>query len=176
MDLVAVFELPAKSLDEKLDQLDAALIAHPNRLANMLRVDEFPPGLYVRTVVLEAGSVITTRIHKVDHPYFLSSGLIEVIANDGTIQRVRGPARGTTKKGTRRAIRTIETCVWTTVHPNPDNITDIEKLEAMFTEDYPHGHLLGAGPVVVGNLSEDWRHEQVAKKISQTCPSGSLVQ
>ena len=43
------------------------------------------------------------------------------------------PASFISDVGTKRVVHTHEDAIWTTIHPNPTNETDIEKLEAMFT-------------------------------------------
>ena len=100
----------------------------------------FPPGLYVRKLTLPADTVLTTRVHRFEHPLFIQTGKISVYDNAGVSMHIQGPEMFITDQGTHRFIVVHEEAVWVTVHPNPDNITNIEVLERMYTycrNEYP---------------------------------------
>ena len=89
----------------------------------------FAEGLYVREIRCPAGALIVTKIHKKDHPFFVLKGVVEVITENGR-ERIEAPYYGITRAGTKRACLVVEDCVWITVHQNPNDHTDLEKIEA----------------------------------------------
>ena len=86
----------------------------------------FVDGAYVRTITIPAGVVMTSKIHKVTHPYFIMKGEVDVLTDKG-MQRIVAPYQGITKAGTKRVLRTHTEVVWTTVHVTDE--TDLDKIE-----------------------------------------------
>ena len=94
----------------------------------------FGDGLYIREITMPAGMVVTTRIHKTNHPYFIIRGDVSVVTEDGTV-RIKGPYWGMTKAGTKRVLKIHEETVWITVHATKE--TDLELIEAeVVVDDY----------------------------------------
>lgn len=89
---------------------------------------EYADGCYIRTIFMPAGTVITSKIHKVCHPYFVLRGRVIVVTEQGSVE-IKAPYRGITPAGTKRAIHVLEDCEWTTVHMNPSNTRDLEVIE-----------------------------------------------
>jgi len=87
---------------------------------------KFVDGAYVRTITIPADIVMTSKIHKVTHPYFVMKGEVDVLTESG-IQRIKAPYQGITMAGTKRILRTYTEVVWTTVHVT--NETDLDKIE-----------------------------------------------
>jgi hypothetical protein len=96
----------------------------------------FINGLYMREIVNPAGSLIVTKIHKTQHAFAVMEGEA-LIYHDGEMHHVKAPYRGITEPGTQRAIHALTRVVFVTYHPNPDNETDVEKLEARLIAE-PH--------------------------------------
>lgn len=88
----------------------------------------FTPGLYTRQILMTAGTFISSRVHKSEHPYFISMGKALVWTEEGMVL-LEAPHTGITKPGTHRFLLILQDCIWTTVHANPDNETvgEIEK-------------------------------------------------
>lgn len=114
------------SFDERLDRWEAFVANKPQVECPLTHV--YPNGLYVREIFAPAGSIITSRIHKFDHPFFLMRGKLTVISETEGMVTYTAPLMGVTLPQTRRAILIHEDTVWTTVHPNPENKTDHEEL------------------------------------------------
>lgn len=89
----------------------------------------FPSGVYVREIFLPKGSIVVGKIHRHDHLNFISYGDVTVLTKDGR-QRLIGPCTMISTAGTQRAVYAHEDTVWTTVHENPTNEKDLDKLEA----------------------------------------------
>ena len=87
----------------------------------------FTEGLYTRKIFMPKGMVLTSKIHKICHPYFILEGDVDVITEEGMVN-IKAPYFGITQAGTKRAIKVNEDCVWVTCHVT--NETDLEKIEA----------------------------------------------
>jgi len=88
----------------------------------------FVPGAYIREITMPAGLILTSKIHKVEHPYFVLRGKCEVVTEEGKVL-IEAPYWGITKAGTKRALHIIEETVWCTVHSNPSNTQDLKEIE-----------------------------------------------
>ncbi len=97
----------------------------------------FADGIYVREITIPAGMILTGKVHKHAHPNFLLKGEVEVFTESGGSERLIAPCSMISKAGTKRIVHTLTQVVWTTVHHNPNNITDIDKLEdIVIAKDY----------------------------------------
>jgi|GEM_PF-1416464 hypothetical protein len=96
---------------------------------NLPLTHRFSDGLYIREMVIPAGTVLTGKIHKHDHPNFLMSGEILVVTEDKGKQHLKGPLIIISPAGTKRIGFAITDVTWVTVHLNPTNTEDLEKLE-----------------------------------------------
>ena len=95
----------------------------------------FTDGMYVREIFIPKGTVLVGKIHRHDHPNFLMSGIVDVVTEDGGIERLKAPLSMISPAGTKRAVYAIEDTVWITVHAT--NETDLEKIEKeVITENY----------------------------------------
>jgi hypothetical protein len=101
---------------------------------------QFLEGFYLRTIHMPAGSVIMSCRHATWNPYVITkgnvlwaeekTGTLTHVVTDGTMNE---HFASVTEPGTRRLLYNIEDTDWTTFHSNPDNITDIARLEALLT-------------------------------------------
>ncbi len=89
----------------------------------------FSDGIYVREIFIPAGTVVVGKLHKHDHPNFLMSGEVEVITEGEGKQKLVAPLSMISKKGTKRVVHALTDVVWITVHSNPTNTQDLNKLE-----------------------------------------------
>lgn len=94
----------------------------------------FTDGIYVREIFIPAGTYIVGKIHKHEHPNFLLSGEVDVVTEEGSV-RLKGPMSMISPAGTKRALHAITDLVWTTIHHNPTNTQDMEKLEKIVIAD-----------------------------------------
>jgi hypothetical protein len=94
----------------------------------------FGKGLYIREIFAPAGSLIITKIHRFDHPYFITHGICSVLTEEGMV-RLEAPFNGMTKAGTKRAVYIHEDVTWITVHATDK--TDLEEIEKeIIAEDF----------------------------------------
>mgnify|MGYP003111146816 CR=1 FL=1 len=94
----------------------------------------FADGLYIREIFMPKGQIVSTGIHKVEHPYFVQKGDVSVLTDEG-IKRVKAPYNGITKPGTKRLIYMHEDTIWITVHAT-DKKDPESVLEDVIAKDF----------------------------------------
>ena len=94
----------------------------------------FEGGLYTREIFMPKGQLISTGIHKKEHPYFILKGDISVLTSEG-IKRIKAPHNGITKPGTKRLIYMHEDSIWITVHAT-DKTTVEDVLKDVVAKDF----------------------------------------
>src|SRR6478752_8060530 len=119
--------------DEFIDKIEAIMQEANNPIECPLR-HIFTPGLYAREIFMPANQLVTSKSHKTEHIFIVSKGVVEVSIDGGKSEMIAAPYTGITRAGTRRVLLIHEDTIWTTVHANPDNETDIKKLEARLVE------------------------------------------
>jgi len=102
--------------DQIMDNLEAAIIQHPEELIHGPLVHKFTDGMYIREIFMPAGSLWTSKIHKTEHPYVISYGKAAVSIDAEEWYEITAPYTGITKPGTRRVLYILEDCIWTTFH------------------------------------------------------------
>jgi len=86
----------------------------------------FVDGAYIREIFMPKGMLITSKIHKIKHPYFVLKGDVSVMTENGPV-RIKAPYYGVTPVGTKRLLYTHEDTVWITVHVTKE--TNLKKIE-----------------------------------------------
>lgn len=119
---------------QKIIDLEGALLQQPDCKFqdDMDYVHWFAPGIYVRQITIPANMALTTMVHASENIAIISKGRLTIFA-DGKTETVEASHTMITKVGTKRAIYTHSEVVFTTIHANPDNETDIEKLVERLT-------------------------------------------
>jgi hypothetical protein len=119
---------------EKMDQLEAAMLSMPTRLVDVEIINRFTDRMYIREMVMRPGTVVTSKLHKTEHPFVLLSGRVSVVDEQGRVTHLTAPYVGTTKPGTRRVIYAHTDVRWATFHVNEDNCHDLDILEDRIIE------------------------------------------
>jgi len=127
-------ENETKDMIEKIDELEVVM-AENFPIVNCPLTHRFTDGLYVREIFMPAGTLITSKIHKTQHQYFILKGAVSVWIDEGEEVYLEAPYIGITEPGTRRVLYIWEDCIWATSHPNPDNET-IEEIEERIIEKH----------------------------------------
>lgn len=133
-----------------IDELEAAIVASDKPRVECPITHRFTPGLYIREILIPAGTLLTSMEHRFEHPFVISKGRIEVFSEAEGAVTYEAPHCGITKPGTRRGLLAITDTVWTTFHVTDE--TDVEKIgEAILA---PHFN-----PLLENNDSalEAWR-------------------
>ena len=94
----------------------------------------FGPSIYIREVVMPAGTVVVGKYHKEDHLCNMVEGRMIVVGEDGEQREVAAPAVFMAKKG-RKTAYILETVRFQNIFSTDE--TDVEKLEYMLVEDSP---------------------------------------
>jgi len=131
----ALLRRPAATEAEfrRIDNLEAAMLAEL-RPVELPVEHQFVPGLYIRTIFMPAGTLLTSKIHKTEHPFVITKGRVSVFIPEEGVVHLEAPHRGITKPGTRRVLYIHEDCTWTTYHPNPTNERDLGAIESRIIE------------------------------------------
>jgi len=91
-------------------------------------------GLYIREIFMPKGQLMTTGIHKKEHPFFVLKGDVSVLTENG-VNRIKAPYNSITKPGTKRIIYIHEDTVWITVHATEkESVPEI--LEDIIAKDF----------------------------------------
>lgn len=122
------------AIREFLIEFEKVMGAHPEAVfgdqESCPLVHKFSPGIYCRQITIPAGTLLIGKIHKEGHPIFLMEGDLSLLSPSGGVQRIKGPASFISAPGAKRLGFAHKQTVWTTVHHNPSNTQDLEKLEA----------------------------------------------
>ena len=94
----------------------------------------FGPGIYIREVVMPAGTVVVGKYHRHDHLCNMIEGRMIVVGEDGERKEVVAPAVFMAKKG-RKTAYILETVRFQNIFSTDE--TDVEKLEHMLVSDLP---------------------------------------
>lgn len=105
------------AVHERFDHLELAMLASGEPMRDFTVSHVFTTGLYVRTILMPAGSLLTSRIHKTQHPFVVLAGRVEVYIPGVGTQLIEAPYFGVTEPGTRRLLYIHDDCVWSTFHP-----------------------------------------------------------
>jgi len=89
----------------------------------------FAPGIYIRELTIPEGTIIVGKIHKHEHPNFILEGEVIVVTEEGGEETIVAPCSMISPSGTKRALYAKTKVVWTTIHLNPTDTHDLEKLE-----------------------------------------------
>lgn len=126
-------DIAKKTLTHQIDELEAVM------LDNMPVIEcpvthRFTEKLYVREIFMPAGMLITSKIHKTQHQYFVMKGKC-IVWIDGIEHLIEAPYIGVTEPNTRRVLLILEDSIWATTHVNEDNET-VEQIEERIIEKH----------------------------------------
>lgn len=127
--------LVRKSANDAIDALEVALLNRFEKIDCPLN-HTFGDGLYVREIFMPAGSKVTSKIHKERHPYFVMKGSANVFVDGVGWRLIEAPCFGWTEAGTRRVLDILTDTFWITVHSNPDDAKDLDKIEERIIEKH----------------------------------------
>jgi hypothetical protein len=122
-DLTTQARIPSR---EDIERLEAQM-----RTMEQLPIEavhHFADGLYAREITILAGTILTGKVHSTEHLNIVSQGRIAVWTEDG-MKIISAPCTLVSRPGTKRVGFALDDTVWTTIHANPQNLTDLEALE-----------------------------------------------
>ena len=119
---------------DKVENLEQSMLAMNGPNIAKGNTDLFPlkhsfsHGIYIREMFMPKDSVVIGKLHKFSHTWFLLKGELLISTDEGAANYV-APCYVNAPEGTKRIICALEDSIFINVHPNPDNITDIDELE-----------------------------------------------
>lgn len=116
-----------------MNQIEADIICELPRV-DLPVTHRFTPGMYIREIFMPKGTLLTSKIHKTEHPYVISMGVVSVYTETEGVKVLSSPHTGITKPGTRRLLFIHEDTIWTTFHPTQE--TDLVKIEEDIIESH----------------------------------------
>ena len=114
---------------DKVQNLERLILSNPSCLIDLPVSHLFTDKMYVRTLYAPAGSLVTTKIHKTQHPFVVLKGKVSIVLQDGTVEQISAPYIGITEPGTQRVGYVHEDVIWATFHVNEDNTKDLAVIE-----------------------------------------------
>lgn len=120
------------SYDDALDQVEAEM--HNIGTKEFELGDFLCNGMYVRAIFANAGDQLISKVHKVEHPYFLMAGTIEIISQEGK-EIISAPFINVTLAGTRRYARCLSDVLFVTVHRTDKQTTEEIEAEVIIKRD-----------------------------------------
>lgn len=111
-------ELSRGTINDRMDQIEELMLTEMEP-ANPTTLHLFYPGLYKREILMKKGMLLSSRIHKTTHPFFVLTGKCSVVDEDGNQVLIQAPHCGMTEPGTRRILAIHEDCHWVTIHAVP---------------------------------------------------------
>jgi quercetin dioxygenase-like cupin family protein len=146
-----LFELDGSNFIEQVERIENLLINSGSSDVYVGNTEELPlthsfsDGIYTREIFIKKGLFAIGKIHKSDHTFFLMRGKLLLCTEEG-VKEIEAPYYGNASAGTKRVAIALEDTVFVNVHPNPNNIKEIEKLEDIFVvssyEEYKNYKLL----------------------------------
>lgn len=134
-DVTQASPLLQADLRETILSLEAAMKESPGQI-DIDTSHYFTKGLYAREIYIPAGTLLTGKIHKEPHLNIISKGEISVLTEHGPI-RIKAPCTMVSQPGIKRVGYAHADTVWTTIHANPTDESDVETLEdQLIAADY----------------------------------------
>ena len=127
-----VVKIPTGVATSKINALALEMLKHPQ--VDCPVSHHFGPNIYIREVVLLAGTVVVGKPHKTEHICNMISGRMIVVNEDGEQKEVSAPSIFMAKKG-RKTAYILETVRFQNIFSTEE--TDIEKLENMLVDNSP---------------------------------------
>lgn len=120
-----IYQLEARLWDKDLLEshgLEQITDEHPLAQPENLHTD----GIYVRKLVMKAGTFVVAKRHAQEHVCIISQGRALVTTENGT-QEIKAPDHFVSPAGSKRVVMVLEDMVWTTIHRTDK--TDMREIE-----------------------------------------------
>jgi hypothetical protein len=134
---VMFFEKDGSNFHEQVERLEHLLIDSGSKDVVVGNSEQLPlthtfcDGVYIREIFIKKDVFAIGKIHKHDHAFFLMKGSLILFTENGA-EEIVAPCYGKSPAGTKRVVYATEDTVFVNVHPNIDNVENIEELEKKF--------------------------------------------
>ena len=116
-----------------LDVLEKEMFQRPQ--IDCPLVHRFTDGMYIREIFMPAGALVSTVMHRTNHPFVITKGRVSVWT-DGEVEELEAPYVGITSPGTRRLILVHEDTTWITFHAT--DLTDPDEIAETICDTTPN--------------------------------------
>jgi hypothetical protein len=120
---LSILDNMSMPLIERIEILETQLKCHQQQETSV--TEYFANGVYVREVVVPAGTFAIGGLHKFDHISIMVSGSLSMWTEYDGLQRLSGYNVVNAKAGVKRAGVFLEETKWVTAHANPENRDDM---------------------------------------------------
>lgn len=130
-----VVGLAPQEVRERLLALEGAMYEQPQ--VEIETTHCFMRGIYARQIVIPKGVLATSKIHLFEHMALVPKGDIAVLADDGTIKRVKGPTMFVSPPGRKLLGYALEETIWIAIEPcvaTEPEAAELELTAATFEE------------------------------------------
>jgi len=124
--------LPDLTWSEKVALLTYRFLQLPQTETGIRHL--FQDKLYIREIAIPPGVLVVGRVHKLGHEMQLLKGSLVLLGPDGYSVGFQAPTSLRTGPGYQAVCFTLSNVVARTIHPNPEDVRDIEALEASIFE------------------------------------------
>jgi hypothetical protein len=145
-----ITETKKENFISSVDELEVEMLKNLQSVECPL-VHRFTDGLYVRELSIPKNTLVTSKIHKTQHQYFLMKGKVTVWANGKPPITIEAPYIGITEPNTRRVVYVWEDCIWATAHGNPNNESE-EEIEDRIIEKHDNPYIDDEIKLMIQNL------------------------
>lgn len=114
---------------ERVEQIEQLILQTPQ--VDLKTTHELSGGVYARTIIIPAGTVLTGAAHKKDHLNIMQGDI--TVSTDHGMKRMTGQHVIPTKAGYKRIGYAHEDTIWTTVCHT--DLMDVEEIEAELVEE-----------------------------------------
>lgn len=121
-----------------IDELEEAVMRRAEPVYTPI-THRFTTGMYSREMFIPGGTMVTSKIHKIQHQLVMLTGTLAIVDVHGNKDILRAPQVIITEPGTRRIVWALEDTKLIAFYPTSE--TDIEKIEELLIE--PHTDHLG---------------------------------
>lgn len=121
----------------KLDPVYAPVFALEAELKQMPQTEiptlhDFCEGLYARTVIVPKGAVVTGHVHAMANFFVIRAGSAVIYTPNGP-DTFHAGHMGVSPAGHKIGGYALSEVIFTTFHPNPDNVQDLELILDKYT-------------------------------------------
>ena len=103
----------------------------------------FVGGIYAREASVSSGSVVVSKMHRTEHIFTISKGVVSIFSTTDGLQLLQAPYTGVTKPGAKRLIYAHTDLVWTTYHRTDKKTVDEVEADIIEPDETKLMQLLG---------------------------------
>lgn len=133
-------DLTPQEIRASIAEIEKKMLGFPNEEKIAIATTHtFAEGLYTRSVLMKAGSMVCGKIHKLEHIVVIGQGSASVVSEEFGSKFIHAPMVFQSRPYVKRLLFIHSDMIWTTVHKNPTNTRDLKELEEFLMAPYFQG-------------------------------------